>query len=244
MVIVAITSYNRPQMLSNLIGNLLVESLRSVIKVQIRVYDDCSNNEAINGMGRLLNDSGHHFISMDQNLGKKGFWKLNEYIYKDVTRLDYDVFIQLPDDVTLVSGFFSKALHILGLLKDKGKHIINILTLMEHIEFYGKYNQPVLDYKGVRYIDYNSVDCCFICNKEVIDYMSTVSLEVPTNTWDKDPHRGSGVNNKFTGRAVKGRFRIAHLYYSLVRHIGQDSNMNPLARKENPCYSHLSPGDN
>jgi len=231
-LLITIPTYNRPKLLLDLLKEIKAQQGNNYIKVL--VVNDASTEDysAIKEYLNFFNDFEYYELS--ENLGKYYFWQLHNFMFSKVKKNNYfDYYIQLPDDVGLVDSFFNRAINEFG-----NEDILNILTVRSHH----------LTYKSVEVIEENNVkyfisDFWDSAGIHTFKFYEAINFECPPvdlRTWVIKPHTGSGVGRYISAKykAITGK-NIRQVYYSLLIHKGFISQMNPVQRKKDPCYSVL-----
>jgi hypothetical protein len=211
-VLINITSYNRLEMLNNLI--------EQVKDYNYAIWDDNSDFEQLENMCRF-----------EKNYGKKEAWiKWNKIfqINKKLYCKDFDYFIFLPDDVVLCDNFVEKAVKLWEGIKDE-KKICMSFTNPERLKVPCFTAYEPEDLGNVVKTQWN--DMMFICGKE---FINTVVVDpIKESRWDKNPNLSSGVGSKIS-HLYYGRRNMYHAKEEMAKHIGNDcSLMNPEERKVN-----------
>lgn len=203
-VLIAITSYNRKEMLLNIINNLA--------DVDIIVYDDNSDFTLNNGV---------KFVKFPVNYGKKRAWEKFDIIFKDLKEKDYDYYFIIPDDIDLCENFVEKSIKIYEGIEDKNKICLSLLS-DKRVKNPNWTNFQPVDKGDVILTQWN--DLCFICDKK---FLNEVKMRpVPLSRWDVNKDLGSGVGSQISRDLTGQGFNMYHTKKSLVKHIGYKSQMN------------------
>lgn len=205
-VLISITSYDRKEMLLDLIAQLK--------GYDIVVYDD-NSNFSING-----NFTFHRFY---KNYGKKQAWRKFERIFgfllKDYS--EYDYYFLLPDDVILCDDFVNKSIKLYESIKDDRKICLSLLSDDRVNNPNWTEIHPVI--KGY-VIHTNWSDLCMLFERRFLEEVG--DIKVSEERWDGNPKLGSGVGSVISRTLYKKNFNQYHSKESLVKHIGLDSHMN------------------
>lgn len=201
----------------------------------VRVFhDNCGNDYSAVERFCQENKNFHYYKTKD-HLKKEGFWLLHNLMYSFLDTLSFDYYIQLPDDIVLVDGFFRRAINLV----QNDVDICNFFTFQIHAKIYT--GQTVIKKNGVKMWANNWVDCCFVAKEKV---MRGIEIERPDATrWIKNKRLGSGVAHSFI-RFFQKKYgvQIYETVYSLIEHWGGfgDSAMHVPERKV--CYYGQVPG--
>lgn len=179
----------------------------------VRVFhDNCGTDYS--AVERFCQENENfYFYETKEHLQKIRFWLLNNLMYSFLSQLEYDYFIQLPDDIVLVDGFFKRAINLVQGDLD----ICNFFTFNVHQESFKQHT--ILKKNNEKMWLNNWVDCCFIARPCV---MYDFQIEkTNANRWMKRRYTGSGVAGSFI-REYNKRYnkQIYQTYYSLVEHLG------------------------
>ena len=101
---VIITTFNRPQMLTELLSN--IESEKKDYKVLVVVFDDNGQQKAD------LSGFNVKKIEMYPNMGKKKYYMVINATFSYIKNIKSKYYIYLPDDIKLVDNFFNETKRI------------------------------------------------------------------------------------------------------------------------------------
>lgn len=221
VIYVAITTYNRPEMLADLLSRLR-RSSRGV-SLTIHVYDDASD------LGGYIDDIARRvwYTRMDENHGRDYYWALVNKIFADAREREWDYFLMLPDDVTLKKGFFKKALTIMR----KAESNKNLAC----VSFNTDARVMAPNWTGFNPVRQGSLiltqwtDLCFMAKRAMLDALD----------WEVKPCPGyksesSGVGAQVSRRLCLESMAMYHSATPLVHHGDHPSVMHPVHRRENP----------
>ena len=220
-VLINITSYNRPDMLKNLINQL--------DGYDIIVWDDASDNFKPTLLHDKFNILGT--VIFLENYGKKKAWVKWINIFKDIKDdyYNYDYFIFLPDDFTLCDDFVNKAINLWDSIEDDKKISLSFSNPNRCLK-------P--NFTGVEPVDKGNViltqwnDLAFICGKEFID--KVIIDPINPKRWDKNPLLSSGVGSRISNYFYNKGYNQYNVKENMCSHIGnEDSKMNPEERQIN-----------
>lgn len=205
-VLISITSYDRKEMLLNLIKQL--------DGYDLVVWDDNSNFSI---------DGKFTFHKFYKNYGKRLAWRkfqrIFDFLLKDYS--EYDYYFILPDDIILCDDFVNKSIEIYKNIKDNRKICLSLLSdiRVENMNWTGTH--PVV--KG-DVIHTNWSDLCFMFEKKFLEEVDM--KEVPTDRWDGNPKLGSGVGSVISRDLYRKNFNQYHVTETLCTHGGHKSKMN------------------
>lgn len=221
MIIVSITTYNRPEMLLSLIKQLTEQPTKH--SLVIYVYNDHST-VGYNLHDYVLNKKWTIFYQeLEEHHGKEKYWKLVDKIFKSLKHWDkMEYYIHLQDDIVLCDNFIDRAVEcfekiidpskISLYLHDGGKRLTEpcwtsfdpVTVVWENEEFH-----------LTQWIDM----CAFIVKKNFLSVLE-YKLE-PIVVTNKEP--SSGVGKQISKRLYKNY----HLYRKpLVTHGDHKSVMH------------------
>ena len=203
-ILVAITTHKRAEWCLSLLKQLKKQG--NGMDLQVVVFHDKDETDYIEVMKYCKSQDWRYFRTKE-NFGKWGHWKFYNIIYTYLDTQDYDIFIQLPDDVELIDKFFQYSLFLLD-----GYKAINILTLNQHVKTF-KLND---DFSASIS---NWIDGCFVTKKK---YIQGLRLKEPYNSANRIEEKGSGSGNEFSKAFIKknGSNTIGMTNYALVYHKG------------------------
>lgn len=206
---VSITTYNRPQWCLELLTQIKEQSKSFKGEISVSVFKDRCKSD-YKKVKDFCVDNKYVYKGSRKHHGKWDFWELNNKIYEYIQDIDFDYFIQLPDDVLLVEGFFEKS--IAGIVTDIDCN--NLLrSHIRKVRHRRKFTvNGIVFFKG-------KIDCAFITTKKV---MTGFSIKQPLNSVIRNARKGSGVGKEQTN-AYNARFpdgQIKWHFYSLLYHRG------------------------
>lgn len=226
---VVILSYERPAHLCRLLRDVAAQ--RGVHDISIAVYDDASTADYAEPKA-ILDHLGGEYVRVDQNHGKRGFWRWVDRIYADQRTRDEAIFVFLPDDVRLCRGFFDRALRIWTGIADPKKAA---LTLFRDTGRDGKpcwTDQHPQDAGSVLLTGW--VDGAILCGRRYLEILDFSVRRVDPSRWRKDRTVSSGVGQQISLRLCAKGATMYGVKRSLLCHVEGPSTMNPEARRQNP----------
>ncbi len=150
-IVFLITTYNRQESCQRLVDGL--QGLGDIIVVNDG--SDYSIDGAVN-------------INPNIHLGKAGYWKLVNLLFRSRTPASY--YFMLPDDFLICDSQIAKAIEIWGSINDKNKVCLNLYTD----------RQEKSCWTGLRPIDKGNiwqtgwVDMCFLCEEKFFKTIGTI----------------------------------------------------------------------
>ena len=235
-ILVLITTYNRPDFFLNLLKD--INGNKEEHEINLLIYNDASIYD-YGKATKFLKDNfkDYKYIVSKHSHGKPGYWKLIDNAYKEVQNHNFDYVIQLPDDVRLVPGFFSRATNLIGKIKDNKKVCLNLLNdaRLGKASWTG---QKIKSTKVDRLTVYKTgwVDMCYIASRDyfkVLDF----SIKEVKNNWTKKPGNSSGVGKQISKRLVNAGYSLYQVHNSFVIHGKHESVMHNGHRKSNPLIT-------
>jgi FkbM family methyltransferase len=237
-VLVLITTYNRPDLLVRLLNDIRENS--EDFDLELLIYNDgssCDYQVVLNFLRKHFRNK-FHYIALSENGGKQGYWVLIDKLYKHCLRLKFDYAIQLPDDVSLVPGFFSRSINIYDKIDDDKKICLDILSSPGRVGKSEWTNQVVTTHHIGNIIIFKTgwVDMCFICTRKYFETLH-FTINPVNNRWVNKLNNSSGVGKQISTRLVKDGYSIYQVKNSLVIHGSHDSVMHHDLRKKSPLLS-------
>jgi hypothetical protein len=218
---IIITTYNRSEMLKNLLDQ--INTQKKDYKLKIIILDDGSTEKYD------LSDD-HTYIKIFPNMGKKRFWKIINTSFKIVKNVTSKYFIYLQDDVTIVDNFFETLVNRYESINDGRKMALSFLS---------DYRITKPNWTGFNPIQMGEVvktqwvELHFICEKKFFDVINYAMEPIPISRWDRDPNLSSGVGWQLSTRLHKKGFGLYHTNDTLVGHGNHESQMNKTERMIN-----------
>lgn len=223
---VIITTYNRQDMLKNLLKQI---SEYKEYKIFTVVLDDCSNPSPD------ISEFDVKKITYVQNNGKKRFWKIISDSYKICKKINSKYFIYLQDDVVLKENFFSESVRLYEKINDLSKISLNTLILENQR---GKSKWTNID--PVEYDEYYKcqwTELFFICEKKFFELLNFEIYPIPKDRWNKNPNLSTGVGDQVSWRLYGMGFNQYQVKNSLVLHGNHQSVLFENLRDEEKLIS-------
>jgi hypothetical protein len=198
----------------------VIELIEDIMKVNpeclIFLINDGSNDDSY---GLLENyDSRLIYLQNEKNLGKKGYWKTVNTLFKEISKYDFTYCVMLNDDLTLTYDF--------KIVLDNNSTKKKILRLFTPT--------TLLDKKNWGFE--NWIDGIFCVPKIFLNLINyTVDeINLPDNTLVS-----SGVGRQLTQKLNKFNIKVDFVG-SIVEHNGnEDSKMHPILRKKEPLIGKI-----
>lgn len=224
---VAVTTYNRPEMLRRLLKQLRREAGRH--DVTVHVYDDA-------GTRSLRSDdpamAGVRLYRYTENNGKAGYWRVVSQALADAAKGNGDYFLLLQDDVELVPGFFDEVRRQWEMNPDRRKAALFMLRDRQRDgkACWTNFKPRVRRYGSLRATQTQWTDCLFFTDRRFFRVIPGIDPVVPA------PLRGqsSGVGRQISLRLHRGGYTIYQASRSLVLHGDHESVMHPRIRRMQP----------
>ena len=231
-VVIGITHYNRPELLARLLGD--IEREAGSLSFSAVVYDDGSDSAPAVPEWADLITRVHG--------GKPGFAALVSELYSSMWARPADLYVQLPDDARLCSGFFSRLREAWA---EFGEHSADPLALTltrgsgKDLGPCWKSGAPEMLSPAVWRTGW--VDGCVAFGR---DYLSVVGCRVPDRPdwWDDRPTLGSGVGRSLSV-TLRHRGDLACVDESLVAQMPVASELNPGLRNRRIRTLHFADGE-
>lgn len=203
--------------------NLLKELARNKGNFEVFVFHDKCGYDYSKVENYCKRKKGFYYLRTKDNMGRDDFWALNNLMYSILDLLDYDVYIQIPDDITLVENYVQRAVSYANYFELVVPGIVNI-----HNKDNKVLHKPKRSINGVDFYKTQWVDCSFIARREV---MQGIRIEKPSR---RGKYNGSGVGVAFRNAFYeRGGKEIWTSFYSLTQHLGiQKSSMHNKKRRK------------
>ena len=215
-----IPTYNRPQMLLSLLRQIKEQF---TCDVRVKVYNDCST-ENYGEVERYLENFDHYYRRTNFNYGKRYYWKLTSIMYEELMNEDFDLFIQLADDLDLIDNFQERVLEQWSAAQTGA---LNILVSNGSFKMWHRQGRKKIERNGFKFWKIKWIDGCFVADKTFFTKIGYQCPEIPEHRFWKTPNRSSGVGSALSYHFHRNRGEILVTYKSLVIHRGMESKMNP-----------------
>jgi hypothetical protein len=101
-IVVIISSYDRYDMLVNLLNSIV--NTKSDYKIKVIVNDDFSTDERYKTISEKFSDMT--FIRSNYNKGKDGYWLTITELLNESKKYDFKYLLTIPDDFDICDNFF------------------------------------------------------------------------------------------------------------------------------------------
>lgn len=210
MTCAVVFTYNRPEMLLNTVQHLLKHVDRII------VVDDGSPVQ----IGLVRDNIQYMHLP---HVGKEGWWKHWDRVFKVCKDVDCDRFIFMPDDFENLD--VSRALSLYDSIKGDAK-TLNLINCGR--EQWGATRVQVSD--DLILCGFN--DCGFVCSKFILRRLKFRMFPIYNYA-----HESSGVGRQLTSRLRKINVAMYCPVRSLAHHGDHPSVMHPELRKREPIIS-------
>jgi hypothetical protein len=219
---IIISTYNRPEMLKDLLDDIEYHSLNK--RVLVTIFDDGSNKDY-----EYLDKYDIKYIKYVKNNGKFNYWKLISDTFKYCANIKSKYYIYLPDDIRLKDNFFEESVRIFEKIEDDNKICLNLL-----MDESRRGNPNWTGFKPIEYDDYYKTqwnDLCFISNIDFFQMLNFEILPINKNRWSENSELGSGVGQQMSMRLLALNQNMYHVINTLIIHDDHHSVMNHNNRK-------------
>jgi hypothetical protein len=227
-ICVVITTFNRESYLKNLLSD--IDKNKGKYNVLVMIFDDGSEN--------IIDLTGFDvkYVKYINNHGKKFYWRLITDTMNFCKNINSKYYIYLPDDVTLVDGFFEKSIELYEKIDDKQKICLSLLMPKQQIDRSNWTNVKPIKYdKNIYKTQW--CDMCFISEKKFFEKLNYSIDEIPQTRWMNIKNNqdrlflSSGVGENVSKRLHHMGYGLYHIKKSLVLHDDHDSVMNEKIRQ-------------
>jgi len=235
-IFVWVNTFNRPEDLKCLLGDIYKNKRDH--KIKVLVVDDASTEDYDTTLDSFAGKLNIEYHKMDQNHGKKKYWKLCTYAMNEIKENSgYDYYVKIDDDGRLVNGFFDRCCNIWESITDVRKVCLNFrLDSREGKEVWTN-TRPVLEqHGGISVYKSQWVDMDFFTT---INFFSALRYRLnkpPDSRW-RNPCVSSGTGSDISRRLTSLGYHLFLTTQSLVKHDEHNSKMNPKERAKNPLIT-------
>lgn len=229
-ICVYITTYNRPDELLDLLQDINREAIQSrkCFLTDVRVYDDASGRDYAE-VRSFLSARSWAYMQAEHNYGKHRYWEWMNVIYRDLRRKRSAYYIQLPDDVRLCNGFFSKIIDQWEAIPDGRKAALNPLHDLRRST--GPCWTGVEPTRAGPVDRVGWVDLCQLSTRDFFVALDWHINSIPHTRWSRDASVSSGVGSQISRRLLSTGHTLYRSSRSLVVHRFLASKMNPEERR-------------
>jgi GT2 family glycosyltransferase len=225
--VVSVRSYNRPERLRKLLGDL--DEQRRGHDVRVTVYDDASTEDMSNPHAFAFCQR-IYWERMDRHHGKHHASNLWNVILSDCREQPGEpLYVFLDDDMRLCSRFFERALTIWEGINARHKATLTLIVddSREHTDCWTGVKPTAAGHVTRT----QWVDMAWLCDHRALNALGWEVPDFGAGRWAADPSKSTGVGQWISRKLHQrgdGLYRVAH---SLVCHSVGSSHMNPEARK-------------
>ena len=178
--------------------------------------------DALNGHGDIyvINDGSDYeimnciFYSQTMNLGKPGYWRTVNNLWKipriQIPKRFYKYYIMVPDDFYPVKNFVEKTIEIWNSINDPQKICLNLFID----------NIPRMNcwtcFEAIEYDNYRKtqwVDMCFMAEKKFFDVIGVIPEQ--KFDWNNHPEKSSGVGAFISKKLHKAGYGLYQVKKSI-----------------------------
>lgn len=221
---VIIPTYNRPQILGNLLKDLVREQADG-LRLDVRVYDDastCDNTDQCN----LVDARGWQWCRVSHHHGKTKYWQLIDRAFGDMALCPAGKMVLfIHDDYRLDELFFSKASEIWQSIDDPCKLALTVAVDPDRRN--SRCWTGVDPEKLGRVWKTQWVDGAFIARPR---FFSSLQYRVPpvrSNRWHRDPSLSSGVGRNLSVHLANAGYHLYRTDVNLAHHQDGPSMLHP-----------------
>lgn len=225
-------------MLKQLIKDIIRE--RPGFNIELLIINDHSL-EDYSSVINQLNDhfpNSHRYLVNPDNYGKSYYWKTINRGYNLLMGEQFDYFIELPDDVRLINGFFNKVTSTFDAIEDKQLSCLNIAVNYSRLmkPCWTDFMPRACSFGDLDMIRTGWVDMCFIANIKFFRALN-YSIHPISLKWSSREGVSSGVGMQISQRLINANYSIYSLKRSAVIHGPHKSVMHPVHRQQVPLYT-------
>jgi GT2 family glycosyltransferase len=193
-----------------------IKELSGNHQITVAVFHDLCDSDYTDVVN-ICKENNWYYFKSKENLGKYRFWELNNLMYAFADGVQFDYYIQLPDDVILVDNFFDR---VLSLIFNK-KVCINFFTANIYLKTYA--TCEVLKIDGVDVWQNGWIDSAFATTKHI---MQGFRIDMPQATKTRRANSGTGCGAEQSKVYFKkSGIKSFQTVYALCEHIGNNSTV-------------------
>lgn len=213
-----ITTFNRPEMLDNLLQQIEEQQPRKTV---IHIHNDGSVMNYFEVIDKYKGKLQIRYFFHD-HYGKKRYWALINKVFKSRAKARY--YIMLPDDDILQDNFFDRVIN-------KWKSITSPLKIcmMPSINKERKWENSwtgVIPKKEGKVYNSGFVDMRFICEKDFFETIGELEA-IPVERWKDNEKISSGVGAQMSLKLCNEGYMMYISEEDLTYQIPHKSEMNP-----------------
>lgn len=237
-ILVLITTYNRSEMLIDVLSD--IENYQSGHEIHTIILDDHSDSDYSDVFDHIRENTSYHidYYRMEEHQGKPYYWQMINYGYQLAKDTDFDYFIQVSDDIRLADDFFSEAVRLYNLIDGPDTACLNISwdKSRDCLPMWTPVQPKRIEIGTDKLIRTGWVDMGYICTKKYFHLME-YRIDPVSLKWSGNINRSSGVGMQISKRLYAMNKVIYQVSRSLVAHGDHDSVMHPDLRKKEPLIA-------
>lgn len=226
-IVIIIPTYDRPDMLCK----VLLDIRREMPSARVYVFNDGSKmdySEAIK-IDRL----DIHYRPMLEHCGKKKFWKLVTYMFRQIKPETFDYAFFLSDDVRLKKGMLQTCINAYQSITAKDNKLLCLSVGHANDRAY----KPCwTDFKpvqkkigGIEVLKTQWNDLCFMAERQFFDFLNWEIPFIHPDRWKINRRRSTGVGKHISITIHKGGHTMYHIADTQV--IFSNDNPSMMQRK-------------
>jgi len=235
-ILILITTYNRPDSLLKLLKELNEDVFSKA--VHLLIFDDASTEDYSQVKDYLTKNFMFDYFRNEKNGGRENYWQLVNAAFNEVRNHQFDYFMMIPDDVSIVDNFIFRAMQQWDSIKDNQKACLNLLNDYSRLNTtcWTAIKPKLVYYNGKPVYQTGWIDMCFLATKsffEIIDY-SVYQVE---RIYQQNKKLSSGVGAQLSREVINARRTIYQVAKSLLIHGLHESKMHPQERVKTPLIT-------
>lgn len=212
---IIITTYNRPELLNNLLECISNAQLKNGTEQEVIIIDDGSQTPV------YIPESEFPFkitlIRFDFNHGKKRYYEVISFAFQLLRQKDFDYCWQLPDDVLIGEDYFTRSKELWESIDDEKKICLSTgHTNGRHLQPCWTQFRPQVIGNVVK-TQWN--DLCYLAPRRFFETLEWDIEKVNDARWQDNKTLGSGVGAGISRKLQRLGFNMYHAYESLVEFV-------------------------
>lgn len=236
---VLITTFDRPGLLKNLLGDLIVEKQKHKT-LHVSVYDDNSTKD-YSEIEEILSAQGWDWWSAEVNHGRVRYCDLVSKMFED-QRTARGPFIFLADDLRLADDFITRTKQQWASIKDKNKRTLRLTVAEERAAKTSWTGVLPKDVEGTDIQDVGFFDGAAYFTKQ---FLKDISFQIPKGipARFRTPGMSSGMGWAVSTFMHARKRKMYRVKTSLVSHVAAKSQMHLEERLESPMQDSTVPAN-
>lgn len=224
---VSINHYNRPENVALLLDQLEKESAGYGLSVDI--FDDASTADCTAILKRVeASGGGIRWRPAAKNLGKKGFWRTYNNVFRVLAEAEEDYHLIIQDDQELCDRFFDVLFEYWRAIEDPRMIALNFQRdTRGDNHMWNRGPVPLMKFGDKRVFFSGWVDGMWFGTRATLEALSYCIHPIDPHRWDEYPLLSSGVGHQVSERLHTAGYTMYMTHESLVRMISCESTMNP-----------------